>query len=542
MRRLAAAVAATGLMAGGAAFVSTAQATPGAVDATAVTAAAASFTPAPISWRTCGIPGFDELGAKCGYLIVPLDYAKPTGTKIKLAVSRITHTVVAAKYQGVMLVNPGGPGGSGLTLSALGQYVPDDAGAAYDWIGFDPRGVGSSLPALSCDGSFFKAPRPQYVPTTAAIESTWLHRAKDYATACDTKGGSLLDHVKTADTLNDMESLRKALDVSRINFYGFSYGSYLGQLYSSLYPTRMRRMVLDGIVDPRYIWYQANLKQDPAFEKSIDAFFTWVAKNAATYGLGDTEAEVEAEYYSALADLQKAPAGGKLGAAEWNDVFVSAGYYVYGWEDIAAVFAGYVHDDDWQSVLSMYQSDNGTGTGADNGYAMYLATQCTEGTWAKDWATWRADADPLAAKAPFITWSNTWFNTPCRYWGAASSTPLTVNGADSHAALFVSETLDAATPYNGALYARRLFPRAVLIEGVGGSTHAGSLSGVACTDDTIAAYLTDGTLPPRRAGNTSDVKCDPVPAPDPTSPAARSKKTAEDAFTREALQKLIGAR
>ena len=103
---------------------------------------------------------------------------------------------------------------------------------------------------------------------------------------------------------------------------------------------------------------------------------------------------------------------------------------------------------------------------------------------------------------------------------------MEVNGAKVPPILLINETYDAATPFSGALTVRRLFPRSVLIEGVGGSTHAGSLSGVACTDDKIAAYLADGTLPARVPGNTSDVKCDPVPQPDPTATQAQARTLA----------------
>src|SRR4051794_34621613 len=145
-------------------------------------AAPAKWSPQPIQWHDCDDATLAHYGAQCGFLIVPLDYGHPNGTKIKIAVSRVQHT--AKKYQGVMLVNPGGPGGSGLIYSILGGFVPKDAGAAYDWIGFDPRGVGSSEPALTCDPSFFAAPRPPYRPSTAAIHAAWVQRSKDYAAAC----------------------------------------------------------------------------------------------------------------------------------------------------------------------------------------------------------------------------------------------------------------------------------------------------------------------------------------------------------------------
>src|SRR3954452_5689621 len=139
---------------------------------------------ASIPWGQCESPGLQRRGAECGLLDVPLDYSKPHGKKIQIAVSRIKHKVADKYYQGVMLFNPGGPGGSGLTLSVLGESVPNGAGDAYDWIGFDPRGVGSSVPALHCDDDYFNGPRPEYIPWNKSIESTWLNRSKGYAEAC----------------------------------------------------------------------------------------------------------------------------------------------------------------------------------------------------------------------------------------------------------------------------------------------------------------------------------------------------------------------
>jgi hypothetical protein len=146
MRRtlLATVAAAVGLVLGGGTVPSAAQAGHGAP----------GYDPPPISWGTCDNEVLRDSGAQCGFLTVPLDYARPRGTKIKLAISRILHTSSAADYQGVMLTNPGGPGGSGLIYSILGGFVPDGVGGDYDWIGFDPRGVGSSQPSLSCDGEY----------------------------------------------------------------------------------------------------------------------------------------------------------------------------------------------------------------------------------------------------------------------------------------------------------------------------------------------------------------------------------------------------
>ena len=145
-----------------------------------------------VSWGRCSDPTLVQVGARCAKIEVPLDYDRPNGKTIKLAVSRVRHTTPDAQFQGIMLVNPGGPGGSGLILSILGGFVPGGAGDGYDWIGFDPRGVGASQGALSCDPGYFSYDRPAYIPTTAQLEKVWLDRSKAYAAACGRKNGALL--------------------------------------------------------------------------------------------------------------------------------------------------------------------------------------------------------------------------------------------------------------------------------------------------------------------------------------------------------------
>ncbi|MEV4345154.1 alpha/beta fold hydrolase [Actinoplanes sp. NPDC049596] len=501
--------------------------------------AQSATTPAPstISWGPCASASLQQRKAECGLLTVPLDYARPNGRKIKIAVSRIKHKTTAAKYQGVMLVNPGGPGGSGLTLSVLGEYVPGGAGDAYDWIGFDPRGVGSSRPALTCNSEYTGYNRPYYVPVTRSLEKAWLAKTEGYAEACDAAGGPLLDHLKTTDSVADMESIRRALGAKQINYYGFSYGTYLGQVYATLHPDKVRRMVFDGNVDPRRVWYDANLDQDVQFDKNMDVYFAWVAKYDAVYHLGASAKVVKAKYYAIQQQLRRAPAAGKIGPSEWNDIFVSAGYYVFGWTDVAEAFSAWANNKDPKGLLDLYGVPGGPG--ADNSYAVYLAVQCTDAQWPRDWTKWRRDNWRLHARYPFITWNNAWFNAPCRDWGAKAGKPVRVDGRKAPAILLISETKDAATPYTGSLEVRQRFPRSVLVEGVGGTTHAGSLNGVACVDDTVAAYLATGALPSRLPGTRSDKKCAPVPPPNPTADTARALSTGS-ATTRADLQKLIG--
>jgi pimeloyl-ACP methyl ester carboxylesterase len=457
-------------------------------------------------------------------LSVPLDYSRPNGEKIQIAVSRVLHTVPDDQYQGIMLVNPGGPGGSGLIYSVLGAFVPNDVGASYDWIGFDPRGVGSSVPALSCDPNYTAGPRPPYDPVTFRIELKWLAKSATYAFDCARNGNRLLGHVKTTDTVADMDAIRQSLGASQLSFYGFSYGTYLGEVYSTLHPSLVRRMVLDSNVDPRTVWYQANLDQDPAFEITIQHFFDWVAQHNDVYNLGTTEADVQAKYYTSLASLAASPQG-QLGASEWADAFLGAGYVQFLWPDTAAAFAAFVNNGDPGPATDLYLGQDTPGD--DNGYAMYLATECSDAHWPRSWLTWHFDNTRVARTAPFLTWANAWFNAPCAFWFAPSGEPVPVDGAAAPPILLLDETLDAATPFTGSLEVRRRFPAASLIATVGGVNHANSLfGGVPCVDDAVAAYLADGTLPPRQAGDAADAVCDPAPDPEPTVAAAAAAAAA----------------
>ncbi|HEY0373689.1 MAG TPA: alpha/beta hydrolase [Amnibacterium sp.] len=466
-------------------------------------------TPAAIAWHACSEAALDR--AECATVAVPMDWSAPgDGKVVHLAISRVRHTVTP--YDGVMLVNPGGPGVSGLALSTIGAQVPGRVGDRYDWIGFDPRGVGASTPRLSCSAHYTAGPRPLFAPPTASTIATWLRRSAAYATACGTAGGALLDHITTEDTAKDMEYLRLALAAPRISYYGYSYGTYLGQVYATLFPSRVDRMVLDSNVDPRRVWYGSNLDQDVAFQTTIQRFFAWVAKADATYHLGATTAEVEQHYAQTAQALASSPAGGVIGPDELADTVLQAGYVTAEYPAIAGAWAELVAGDPTRLIDEWRATDS---PDDDNGYAVYLAVECTDTSWPTSFATWQRDADRIDDAASFETWPNTWFNMPCRTWPAKPHTPVRIDGGQAPPVLLVDETLDAATPYEGSLEVRSRFPRARLLAEPGGLSHADSLSGNSCVDGTIARYLDSGDLPVRKAGRTADATCAPSPLPSP---------------------------
>jgi len=479
----------------------------------------------------------------CAMLSVPLNYSDPNGPTIKIAVSRIKHTSSAAKYQGIILTNPGGPGGSGLDLNvfliaqlqAEGSKADKAAVADYDWIGFDPRGVGSSSPAITCAPYYFNGPRENYNPRTPQILNYWLKRSARYDQKCaahSAKQAALLDNMTTVDSARDMDSIRAALGQNKISYYGFSYGTYLGQVYSTLFPSHVRRLIMDSNVDPRKVWYQANLDQDIAFNRNIKIWFGWLAQHHSFYHLGNTEKAVEHRWYAEKARLFKHPIQGVVGPDEWTDVFLEAGYFEQTWLEWGSAFANWANTHSKKAgatIVSLYKSVDTPGD--DNGFAVYSAVQCTDVQWPTSWAVWSQDNHRVNKIAPFETWGNAWFNAPCLHWPApaASQTPMLINGGGIHSALLIDETLDAATPFGGSLEVRKLFPNSVLLAEPGGTSHADSLFGNLCVDNTIANYLASGKLPSRKPNAKWDKTCKPLPRPVPGASSASNAAQASSA-------------
>jgi pimeloyl-ACP methyl ester carboxylesterase len=477
--------------------------------------AAGRAAAARLDWHPCTISG---AGLQCATLAVPLDYRHPAGRKITLALSMVPATAPADQRQGDLLVNPGGPGASGRVWAALIAYgLKHTVASEYNIIGFDPRGVGASVPALHCDPSFFAGVRPDYIPANRAAEQVLIGRAKAYAAGCERRFGWLLPFMTTQDAVRDMDAIRAALGQQKISYLGYSYGTYLGQVYATLFGNRVRRMALDSTVDPQGAWYADNISQDRPWEARIQAFFSWVAAHAGFYRLGTTRAQVQQAWYRARAKLTSHPISGPdgpvIGPAEFDDTMLQGGYNNSYWPGLASALADYLRTGSAKAMISQYRA---FGKENENLFAVYNAVECSDVNWPRNWARWDADARRVYRTAPVEAWDNTWFNAACAFWPVhGPAHPLAIRGAGLPPILMIQGSLDAATPYQGAQVAHTLLPSARMVVVEGGGNHGQSLSQPAnvCVNNYLNAYLGTGALP-RRAGLVN-ATCPALPPPTP---------------------------
>ncbi|WP_242613768.1 alpha/beta fold hydrolase [Herbihabitans rhizosphaerae] len=473
------------------------------------------YEPSPVEWTQCTNQDLIDAGAECAKVKVPLDYSNPGGEKIDIAISRVKHTSSSDAYQGVVLGNPGGPGGSGLDMSLIGSRIPSGVGAYYDWIGFDPRGVGDSGPTLSCGpDQGIKYDQPDLVPRSDITEQALKDKASGHADACGKNSGELLKHIKTTDAAEDMESIRLALGVEQINYFGYSYGTYLGPVYSTMFPGKVKRMILDGNVDPQTAWYRSNHDQAKAAGRTLGKFFEWIAKYDRVYHLGATGTEVETRWFGERDRLDRAAAGGRIGSVEWTELFYSAVPGQGEWDRIATAFSGWVNNGQWEALQKLYDETQAPKTSGD---VVLEAVLCTDAPYPDDWAQWSADAWKGHAQEPFYAWPSTWGALPCNYWTAgALEKPVQVDGENAPPTLLIHEQFDGATPYEDGLALRKLLTKSSLIGLPGGTTHSNSLSGNTCVDNAIASFFADiTTLPTRKPGDQADMECEPASQPVP---------------------------
>src|SRR4051812_44740473 len=266
----------------------------------------------PIQWADCKSAPSDESrippGAECGMLSVPVDYAKPEGDVAQLAMIRFKAT---GDKIGSLIVNPGGPGESGVEAAAsLVRTLPQSVRQRFDVVGFDPRGVANSTPAVWCnsdaDNDRLRAdPTVEYTPEGVAhIEK----ENKEFVQRClDKMGREFLSNAGTANVAKDLDAIRAGLGDDKLTYLGYSYGTRIGALYAEAYPDKVRAMILDGAVDPNADQIEEEIRQAAAFQKAFDNYASDCAQNPDC-PLGTDPAKAVDVYKSMVEPLVEHPA------------------------------------------------------------------------------------------------------------------------------------------------------------------------------------------------------------------------------------------
>jgi pimeloyl-ACP methyl ester carboxylesterase len=446
---------------------------------------------------------------------VPLDWSTPDGDTIEIAVMRHKADGTAI---GSLLMNPGGPGGSGYDyVHDYAQYlVTPGVLAKFDLIGFDPRGVNHSN-AVTC----YTDPKDRdaylYGTYDAPYGSPgWIdeltNREKAYADACKAGTGPLLAHIDAASVARDMDVIRAVLGDQKINYLGFSYGTYLGTMYAELFPEKVGRMVLDGAVDPTVSDLDALATQMGGFESGLRAYMDDCQSNDSscpfTGGVDDGMAQVREVLDGIDARKLTSGDGRTLDSATLGTAIAENLYSDSLWPDMTAMFND-LYDGDAESAFRAaddYNSRSSDGSYDDNGADVYAAVTCAEGDLGTDDSDMAADIAALKAKAPtigdYFGYDDTFvLEALCSNWPyPVPDLPTTYDAQGAAPILVIGTSNDPATPYANAVSLSKQLSSGVLVsyEGEGHTIYA---QGVTCVDDTVDAYLIDGTVP------AADPKC-----------------------------------
>ena len=293
---------------------------PGKPDAAIADAAPAelrSFYSQQLNWARC------EGDFQCAKVKVPLDYSKPDGATIEIAALKLA--AKGGSKKGSLLVNPGGPGGSGYDFvkDAGATNISDKVRAAYDVVGFDPRGVKRSAPVTCLTDAERDANRAKiYKLDTDAGLAEALADNKAIAAKCAEKTGPVLGHVDTVSAAKDLDILRGVLNDTKLNYLGYSYGTFLGSTYASLFPDNVGRMVLDGAMDPSLSYEELTSGQAKAFEKAIRAYVTHCLQSSGCPFTGTPDDAVR-QIQDVIAAVEANPRPAKDGRVVNASMFVS---------------------------------------------------------------------------------------------------------------------------------------------------------------------------------------------------------------------------
>ncbi|KRE60875.1 alpha/beta hydrolase [Nostocoides sp. Soil756] len=450
-----------------------------------------------LDWQDCS-------GAECARLTVPVDYADPSGSTIEIAVLRVP-AKRASKRIGSLVVNPGGPGGSGVDYARAADFiVGKGVRDAYDIVGFDPRGVGRSAP-VDCltDAQLDDFLGSDPTPDDPTEEQQFAAGAASFARSCATTSGALLAHVSTEDAARDMDVLRAALGEKKLTYLGKSYGTYLGATYADLFPQQVGRFVLDGVVPPDLTSAQINLGQAEGFELATRSFAAYCVKEGDC-PLGTSVEAVMENLRSFLKKVDTTPVP-KTGDATvpaltegWASLGIAAAMYDQGaWRTLMDAMTTALAGDGTalMQLADQYADRNPGGGYAGNIMEVIYAVNCLDRPESSSLSEREAMADEAAAKAP--TWGRylAWSSLPCGFWPVKpTGEPHEVTAAGAEPIVVIGTTRDPATPYAWSVRLHDQLAKASLIT-FDGDGHTAYTRSNACVDGAVDAWYLKGVLP-----------------------------------------------
>jgi pimeloyl-ACP methyl ester carboxylesterase len=464
-----------------------------AADTTPPDPALARYYGQQLSWTSC------RSQDQCGELTVPLDYRHPDGATIRLALLRVPAADRGQRI-GSLVVNPGGPGGSGVDYAAsasrtFGKPLLDH----FDIVGFDPRGVGHSDP-IDCisDAQLDAYVAEDPVPDTPAERRTYARWNKTLATGC--AKSPVGAHISTVDAARDMDVLRAALGEPRLDYFGASYGTKLGTTYADLFPGKVGRFVLDGAVDPTLDSEQLALQQAAGFETALRSYVQNCVSTSTSCYLGTSVDEGLAKIKALLAQIeqQPLPTGGDRELSGGNAFYGVAvtlydrSSWIYLTQALKQAFGG-----DGSVLLELadfYTSRTEQGY-SDNSMEAQYDISCLDDPSAIKPGQVASVLPEFEKASPTFGDVFAWGLTSCADFTARADEPAPPVGAPGAAPIVViGTTRDPATPLRWAQHLASLLSSGVLVTR-DGDGHTAYNSGNSCVDGAVEDYLVDDTVP-----------------------------------------------
>jgi pimeloyl-ACP methyl ester carboxylesterase len=483
-----------------------------------VSAGGAAAAQQKIAWAKCHGGPF-----QCGTLQVPLDYDQPNGRTIGLGLTRLRATDPEHRI-GSLVINPGGPGGPGAAfiVEAGQELFTPEVRARYDLVGFDPRGVNSSA-ALRCFGNdrqwepFFT---PFAFPMNTDELDQWIVADHFLDDACARRGGAIAEHMSTANVAHDMDRTRAALGDARLHYSGVSYGSFLGNTYANMFPDRVGRLVIDGVLDPvawttgvgdeaQTIPFSTREHSDAGAWATLQEFFRLCDAGgdrcAFSGGAEDRFAQL-ADDLLAAPKVVPFPDGSEGELDYSNLVGITLGFLGYSpdWPELAQLLADFESAPASKRVrvaLRRYSSRSSLWV-SHRSFPRYFnaleggpAVFCTDSDNPDSYDSWFDAGVAADATAPYFGRLWTWVSGICADWPFADSDRYTGpwDHATANPVLVVGNQFDPATRYENAQKVAATLPGARLLTLHAWGHTSGFLS--SCADEAVARYLVDGTLP-----------------------------------------------